>query len=136
MIKVNNVNPKALIRIVTGGDVTKGALLVLDNETAVEAAAGVATQIIVGVAAESAASGAVAIVYPVIGEVLEIDIDTDGTKTTFTDADLGESYDISVASHDYSLDPDDTTGPLRLIAYDNDKAVAQVMVKALYCAVA
>jgi hypothetical protein len=136
MIKVNNVNPKALIRIVTGADVTKGALLVLANETAVEAAAGVATQIIVGVAAESAASGAVAIVYPVIGEILEIDYDTDGTKTTFADADIGGSFDISVASHNYFIDPDDTTGPLRLIAYDNDKGVAQVMVKALYCAVA
>lgn len=136
MIRVNNVNPKAMIKMTSGGDITKDALCVSSSETAVEAGEDVTTQIFVGVAAESCDSGDVVTLYPIQGELIEIDVDTTGTKTTFADADIGTDFDISVSDHDFFIDPDDTTGPLRLVSYDNDRATAVVMIPATFVEIA
>lgn len=136
MIRVNNVNPKAMIKMTAGGAITKGALCVSSSGAAVEAAAAVGTQIIVGVAAESADSAAIVTLYPIQGELIEIDVDTTGTKTTFADTDIGYDFDISVSSHDFFIDPDDATGPLRLVSYDNDRATAVVMIPATFVEIA
>jgi hypothetical protein len=128
MIRVNKVNPGPLLKMTAGGAITKGALCVSSSGAAVEAAADVTTQIIVGVAAEDCDSGAVVTLYPLNGTLLEIDVDTTGTATTFADTDIGYDFDISVSSHDFFIDPDDTTGPLILQGYDNDRGTATVIV--------
>lgn len=133
MINVNIVNPTRLIEFVVGsGGVTKGALCVVDSNTAIEGAAGIATQIIIGVAADSYDEGDIGLFYPLTGVEMEIDVDTTGTKTSFVAADVGQDFDISVSSHNFFLDPDDATGPLILSSYDNDRNTAMARVNPLY----
>ena len=129
MIRVNKTGSGPMLKMVAGGAISKGALCVSSSGKAVEAAAAVATQIVVGVAAESvAADGDIVTLYPLNGQLMEIDVDTTGSKTTFADSDIGFDFDISVSDHDFFIDPDDAEGPLILQSYDNDRATAVVFV--------
>lgn len=128
MIRVNKDTGGPMLKMLAGEDITKGALIVSSSGEAKEAAAGVTTQIICGVAAESVDDGEIVTLYPLNGRLMEIDIDTTGTETEFDDEDIGFDFDISVSDHDFFIDPDDTTGPLILQSYDNDRATAVVFV--------
>ena len=129
MIRVNKTGSGPMLKMVAGAAISKGALCVSSGSKAVEAAAQVDTQTFVGVAAEAvAAANDIVTLYPLNGQLMEIDVDTTGSKTTFADSDIGFDFDISVSDHDFFIDPDDATGPLILQSYDNDRATAVVFV--------
>ncbi len=104
--------------------------LVKNDSGAAPCATGAQTDAsILGLCIETTTSGGTCKFVPISNIVLEIDVNTSGTKTTFAAADLGTLYDMSVSSNDQMIDPDDTTGGwLKLVGYDNDRAVAFAMV--------
>ena len=123
MFKVNTPSSKRQLRMYTGtGGVTKGALVVIDSNTVIAGAEGIATAIILGVAAETTAATAMATIDTVGGQEIEMDIYQGGATDTVTDAMVGVLYDIYVdaTTKECFLDLNDTTNPFVLInRYDN-----------------
>lgn len=101
----------------TGAAVNKGQICVLSGDTAVPAAEGINTQIILGVAVEDAAKGALVKLYPADQE-FEFDVYQGSTVDVPLSTHQGVDYDIYVdgAAGDGSgegemyLDINDTTG--------------------------
>lgn len=129
MIRVKDAQLKQKLKLYAAAAISKGEI-VISNTGAKPATAALATQVVLGLALETALINTMIPVYPLSGTVMEIDFTNAGTKKTFTDADLGTDYDFVVTSHDFVLDPDDTTnGSLTLVGYDNANLKAYVMLK-------
>lgn len=128
MIKVMNSNPSRYMHFISGtGGLFKGQICVLDSGTAIAASEGVASAILLGIAMEDAAAGTLAIIYPMTGTELEIDIYQGSTVDVATDAMIGLVYDVYVNSEDYLLDLNDTSGAFFvLMSYDNARQKAYV----------
>lgn len=134
MFTVCEVNPTNHIFMYAGtGGVTKGALCKYDTNTVVETAEGVSTQVILGVAAETAAAGAIAEIIPVDGVDIKCDVYQGGATDTFAAANQGVLYDIYVTAHTYYIDPNDTTGGFCLVSrYDNTNHIAWIRIPKPY----
>lgn len=59
------------------------------------------------------------------GAVLRLNFSTAGAKKTFTQADLFKAYELT---DPITIDPNTTGGMMQLVAYDNDKLTADVVV--------
>ena len=135
MINVTGNAPRKLINwFAKAGGVYKGQLVVT-NSGATPASAALSTAIILGVALETQlVTNGIVKLYPVLGNILEIDYDPTATKKTFAVTDLGTQYDIVVIDNEHFLDPDDTTGGfLVLVGYENDIKKAYVAVEGADC---
>lgn len=131
MIRPINSSKVPLLKYLTGAAVRKGQLCKLDNGVAIPAAEGVASAILLGVAAENAASGATVYLYS-LDQLFEFDFYQGGSTDVATAAMLGTAYDIYVdgAAGDGNkegemyLDLNDTTGAfVLLLDYDNVRRV-------------
>lgn len=132
MIRPINSAKVPLLQYKTGAAVRKGQLCKLDTGVAIPAAEGVASAILLGVAAENAASGATVYLYS-MDEPFEFDMYQGGSTDVATDAMLGTAYDIYVdgaagdgsAEGEMYIDFNDTTGAfVLLLGYDNNRRVA------------
>lgn len=134
MFKVCNIKPGSLIHMYAGtGGLTKGALCVIDSNTAIEASEGISTAIVLGVAADDCDAGKVASIYPVNGVEIEADIYQGGASDTFADSNQGVLYDIYVSSHNYYVDPNDTSGAfVQVNRYDNTHKKAWIRIPEAY----
>ena len=129
MIRVKDAQLKQQLKLYAAAAISKGEI-VISNTGAKPATAALATQVVLGLALETALINTMVPVYPLSGTVMEIDFTNAGTKKTFADSDLGTDYDFVVTSHDFVLDPDDTNnGSLTLVGYDNANLKAYVMLK-------
>lgn len=111
----------------TGG-LKKGTIAKLDSGTAILAAEGIASAILLGVAAEDYDAGEICSLYPPDIEY-DINIYQGGATDTFAAANVGTPFDIYVdgTSKDMSLDANDTTGAFCvLMGYDNALQKAQI----------
>lgn len=129
MFAVNNVAPANLIYFYAGtGGIAKGQLGMLSSGTVIDATEGQTTAVLVGVAAEDAAAGAIVPLYPLDSEI-ECDVYQGGATDDATDAMVGVAYDLEVVSTDHQLDFNDTTNPMFvLMRYDNTRHKAWVRV--------
>jgi len=134
MFKVCEINPTNHLFMYAGtGGATKGALMVIDSDTAIEASEGISTQIVLGVAAETVDAGAMCEIIPVDGVDIEADIYTGSTIDEFENVNCGDLYDIYVSSHVFYIDPNDTTGGFCLVSrYDNANAKAWIRIPKPY----
>jgi hypothetical protein len=115
---------------ITSAAVNAGQVLVLGTDNVAPATEGVSTAIIVGVAVEDAASGAIVYVYDPDQE-FEFDIYQGSTVDVATEAMYGLDYDLYVdgaagdgsAEGEMYIDLNDT-GMIRLTSYDNNRRVA------------
>jgi hypothetical protein len=126
MIRPVNSAQSSFLRFTTGAAVNKGQICVLDGDTAVPAAEGVNTQVILGVAVEDAASGAIVKLYPADQE-FEFDVYQGSTVDVPLSTHQGVDYDIYVdgaagdgsAEGEMYLDLNDTDGAfVRVIKID------------------
>jgi hypothetical protein len=129
----SGVAPTAVIRVNDNQTLVKGHLLIISSSKASKSGAAPTADTVLGVAEESitttTATNADQIRYiPAHADVVyRVQYLTSGTKTSFTDADLGTAYDINATSH--KLDPDDTLGGfLELVGYNNTDNVAFVRI--------
>lgn len=145
MIKVVNAKPERYIQWKSGAILRKGQIAVLSGATVIACAAAPAAATLVGLVLEDCASGATAILYPLVGTELEIDIYQAGSVDDATDAMRGVAYDIIVdgaagdggAEGEMYLDLSDTTGPfLRLMSYNNAAHKAYVRCDLADCIIA
>lgn len=124
------VSPKAdrfIHAIVGTGGLYKGQLAVLSSGTAIQASEGIASAIVLGVALEDYAEGAIASLIPVQDNEFEMDVYQGGSTDTFVAANVGVPFDIYVDTEDTYLDANDTTGAfLVLQSYDNTNHKATV----------
>lgn len=127
MITPVNSSQDRFVEWLTGAAIKKGQIVILDT-TAKPAAEGVATTIILGVAAADAASGATVKMYHP-DQVFAFDVYQGGATDACTAAMLGTAYDIYVdgaagdgsAEGEMYLDLNDTTGAfVHLIGYDKE----------------
>lgn len=126
MLKVCNVNPEAMIFIKCGSTpLVKGELCKFNSGVADPATAAHSGQTLLGVVAANTAAGAITPVYPVSGVEIEADIYQGGATDAFVDANVGALYDLIVASNDFKIDPNDTSGAfVVLMRYDSAQAKA------------
>jgi hypothetical protein len=134
MLKVNNVNPEAMIRVTCGATpLVKGEIATWSSNTAIPGTEGIATAIILGVVAEDTAAAAIALIYPVSGVEIEADVYQGGATDTFSATDVGKLFDVYVASNDFKIDPNDTDGAFCMLTrYDNDTARAWFRIPQAY----
>ena len=132
MIRPINSSKVPLLQYKTGAAVRKGQLLKLDTGVAIPATEGVASAILLGVAAENAASGATVYMYS-LDQLFEFDMYQGGATDVATAAMIGTAYDIYVdgaagdgsAEGEMYIDFNDTTGAfVILVGYDNNRRVA------------
>lgn len=137
MLKVLNTVPMSMLKVKCGSTpLVKGELATFSSGTAVPGTAGIATQIILGVVADNTVAGAITPIYSADGVDIEVDIYQGGTVKVFAAADIGALFDVVVTSHDFTIDPNDTTGAFcMLMSYDNNARKARVRIPKtfLYC---
>ncbi len=137
MIRLVSPNPKAYKKAYAkAGNSCYRGLLVKEDTGATPVAGGHTGADILGVVVQDQLTINKEVLYQdVVGEVLEVDVKRDAAKQTFTEADLGVSYDIVKVGNEHFIDPDDTTGPLfQVVGYDNYRRVAYVTVPLKYLA--
>lgn len=140
MIKVNRPYPVPQIKFYVGvGGIKKGQLAVVSSSTAVAAAEGVSTAVVIGVALEDYDAGEVGYFESLKDTLLEMDIYQGGSTDVFADSDIGKAFDIYVngTSGEMFIDPNDTTGAMVVVmGYNNDmqKAYAKILGSLVYLA--
>lgn len=137
MIKVLNTVPMTMLKVKCGATpLVKGEIATFSSGTAIPGTAGITTQIILGIVADSTAASGITPIYSADGIDLEIDIYQGGVTKVFTDANIGTLFDVNVNGHDFTIDPNDTTGAfMMLMSYDNyaRKARVRIPYTFLYC---
>ena len=126
LVEIVNFKAENLIHFYTGtGGIAKGQFGEVSSDTVVDAAAGCATAILIGVALEDYDAGDVASLYPITGTEFKLHIYQGGAIDTFADTDIGKAFDIYVDTNDTYIDPNDTSGAfLVLMSYDNTAKTA------------
>ena len=132
MIRTIQSQQKPIIGYKTGAIVRKGQLLMLSGGYAIPSTEGTASAIMLGLAAEDAASGATCLVYS-LDQLFEFDLYQGSSIDVATEAMKGTAYDIFVdgaagdtaAEGEMYLDLNDTTAAfIILTSFDNDRRVA------------
>lgn len=120
-----DTNPRHHFEMITGAKCYKGQLLSLSGTTAIPTAAATASAILLGLAVETAESGAIVTIDPIDpSALLEIPVYQSATKKTFEAADKGKIYDINVSSNVQTINLDDTTNAfLVCVGYKADNSV-------------
>jgi len=134
MLKVNQVNPTAMIFVTCGATpLKKGELATWSSGTAIPGTAAISTAIVLGVVAEDTAAGAQTPIYSVINVEIESEIYQGGATDTFATANVGALFDLIVASNDFKIDPNDTIGGFCMLTkYDNDACKAWFRIPKAY----
>jgi len=112
----------------TGG-VLKGQLAMVSSNTAIDAAEGQSTAVLIGIAQDDYDASEVGYFEDIRGALVELPIYQGGATDTFAAADIGKAFDIYVdgTSGEMYIDPNDTTGAMAVVySYNNDKQTAIV----------
>lgn len=130
-VKIVTASPKPFIKCIVGsGGVTKHQFASWSSNTAIACAEGVATAILIGIAVETYAEGAIGSFYDVRGELIEMDVYVGSTDDDLAAADIGILYDMYVSSGDCQLDLNDTTGGF-LIPQEYDNTLKKAIVRVI-----